>query len=150
MLETRNSVRKYTHICSFRKYTFQQQDSLNFADVSNFLVKNSIFLKKIVPLLKAIVRGLCQRFFSSVFRFCKIKGIVNENVSFTDSAFGIPLQDCSKYAKNQKNDNDVTICRHDAIVNFLTLSCFSCQVQLVVQVSWEYRHWFWSYDNLHL
>ena len=31
--------------------------------------------------------------------------------------------------------------------NFLTLSCFSCQVQLLVQVSCEYHLWYWSYDN---
>ena len=41
MLETW-SVRKYTRICSFRKYTYFQ-GPLNFADVSNFLQKSSIF-----------------------------------------------------------------------------------------------------------
>ena len=41
-----------------------------------------------------------------------------ENVSSTDYAFGIRLPDYSKLSINQKNDNDVTICRHDAIVNF--------------------------------
>ena len=25
--------------------------------------------------------------------------------------------------------------------------CFSCQVWLLVQVSCQYNHWFWSYDN---
>ena len=30
-------ARKYTHICRFRKYTFYYQDSLLFADMSNFL-----------------------------------------------------------------------------------------------------------------
>ena len=36
---------------------------------------------------------------------------------------------CSKLAKNLKNDNDVTIFRHDINVNFfLTSFCFSCQV----------------------
>ena len=63
---------KYTAICSFRKYTFQ--GPLNFTYVSIFLAKNQRFLAKIVPLLKAIVWELCQRFFSSVFNFCKIKG----------------------------------------------------------------------------
>ena len=42
MLETWNLARKYKHIFSFRKYTFQYQGSLNFPDVSVFL-KNSIF-----------------------------------------------------------------------------------------------------------
>ena len=36
--------------------------------------KNQHFLSKIVPLLKAIIRKLCWRFFISVFSFCKIKG----------------------------------------------------------------------------
>ena len=45
-LETRNLVRKYTHIFSFRKYTFYYQDPLNFADVSIFLQKVSIFCLK--------------------------------------------------------------------------------------------------------
>ena len=31
---------------------------------------------------------------------------------------------------------------------FLTLPCFSCQVWLLVQVSCQYRYWFWSYENL--
>ena len=40
----------YTHISSFRKYTFQCQGPLNFADVSIFFTKNQHFLAKIVPL----------------------------------------------------------------------------------------------------
>ena len=71
-LETSNLASKYTHIRNFRKFTFQYQDSLNFADVSIFC-KKSAFLAKIVPLLKAIVWDLCQRYFSSVFSFGKIK-----------------------------------------------------------------------------
>ena len=54
-LETWNLVRKYTHICSFRKYTFYYQDPLNFADVSISFVKSQHILAKIVLLLKAIV-----------------------------------------------------------------------------------------------
>ena len=34
---------KYTHICSFRKYTFYYQDPLHFADVSIF----SVFWQKL-------------------------------------------------------------------------------------------------------
>ena len=64
--ETWNLVRKNTHICSFRKDTFQYQVPLNFANVI-------IFFSIIVPLFKPILRELCQRFFSSVFGFCKIK-----------------------------------------------------------------------------
>ena len=54
MLETWNLVHKDTHICSFRKTTFQCQGHLNFADAS-FFCKKSAFLAKMVPLLKAIV-----------------------------------------------------------------------------------------------
>ena len=55
VLETWNLVRKFTHICSFRKYTFEYQGLLNFAEVSIFFAKNQHFLAKMVPLLKAIV-----------------------------------------------------------------------------------------------
>ena len=48
---------------------------------------------------------------------------INENISFEDSASRIRLPDCSKFAINQKNDNDVTIFRHDVIVKFFKL-CF--------------------------
>ena len=53
-LETWNLVCKHTHVFNFRKYTFQYQDTLNFADVSK---KINIF-GKIVNLLKVIVREL--------------------------------------------------------------------------------------------
>ena len=46
MLETWNLLRKYTHIFSFRKYTFYYQDPHDFADVSNFLQKISILWQK--------------------------------------------------------------------------------------------------------
>ena len=44
-LETSNLARKYKHICSFRKYTFQYQGPLNFADVSIFCKKSAFFGK---------------------------------------------------------------------------------------------------------
>ena len=53
MLETSNLVRKYTHISSFRKYTFQRQGVLNFPDESIY------FAQIVVPLLKVIVCELC-------------------------------------------------------------------------------------------
>ena len=46
MLGTSNLVRKCTHICSFRKYTIYHQSPPNFADVSIFLQKISIFWHK--------------------------------------------------------------------------------------------------------
>ena len=44
-----------THTCNFRKYLFYHQNPLDFADVSIFLQKVSIFGAKIVSLLKALV-----------------------------------------------------------------------------------------------
>ena len=55
MLETLNLARKYTLISSFRKYIFQYQGTANFTDVSFLWQKISVFLAKIVFLLKAIV-----------------------------------------------------------------------------------------------
>ena len=43
---------------------------------------------------------------------------VNENVNFTDYVSGIRLPDCYKLTINPKNDNAITICRHDVIVKF--------------------------------
>ena len=59
LLETWNSARKYTLISSFRNYTSLYQSPLSFADVIIFLPKLSVFLAKIVPLLKAIVWEQC-------------------------------------------------------------------------------------------
>ena len=39
-----------------------------------FFAKNQHFVAKIVPLFKAIVWELCNKFFSYIFSFCKIKG----------------------------------------------------------------------------
>ena len=48
--------------------------------------------------------------------------IINENVSFTDYAFGIRLVNSSKLATNLKNDNDITIYWYDVIFNFFCTS----------------------------
>ena len=68
MLETSNLVRKYTHICSFRKYKPFKQIILHICSfrlfstktflsllMLAFFAKNQRFLAKIVSLLKAIV-----------------------------------------------------------------------------------------------
>ena len=57
MLETSYLPRKYTPICSFRKYTFWWLGPLNFCWCQ------VLFLSKKVPLLKAMVWELCLRFF---------------------------------------------------------------------------------------
>ena len=49
---------------------------------------------------------------------------------------GIRPPDCSKLAKNPKNDNDVTIFRHDVIVNFF----WGCFVSLVKFSYWSKFH----------
>ena len=141
MLETSNLARKYTPICSFRKYTFQCLGPLNFADVRIFLQKISIFCPKKYHYSKQQCES-CVRDFLVLFSvFVRQKVTITENITFADSVSGIRPPDCSKLAKNPKNDNDVTIFRHDVIVNFfLTLFCFSCQVQLLVQVSCQYHH----------
>ena len=46
MLETSNLTRRYTSICSFRKYTFQGLGPLNFANVTIFLQKITVFFPK--------------------------------------------------------------------------------------------------------
>ena len=40
------------------------------------------------------------------------------NIWVLQTASGIWYPDCSKLARNRKNDNDVTNCRHDVIVKF--------------------------------
>ena len=45
MIETWKLVRKYKHICSFRKYNFRYQALVNFAYV-NIFVQNSAFFGK--------------------------------------------------------------------------------------------------------
>ena len=148
MLETSNLARKYTSICSFRKYTFQCPGPLNFADVSIFLPKIHVFCPKKYHYSKQQCES-CVRDFLVLFSvFVRQKVTVTENITSADSVSGIRPVDCSKLAKYPKNDNDITICQHDIIVKlFLMLFCFSCQVQLLVQVSCQYRHWFWNYNN---
>ena len=148
MLEASNLARKYTPICSFRKYVFQCLGPLNFADVSIFLAKNSVFCPKKCLYSKQSCQG-CVRDFLVIFSvFVRQKITITESITFADSVSGIRPPDCSKLAKNPKNDNDVTISRHDVIVTiFLRWFCFSCQVQLLVQVSCQYYHCFWNYDN---
>ena len=67
----------------------------------------------------------CVRALSALFSvFVSLKVIVNENASFTDYASGIQLPDCSKWAINWKNDNDLSIFRHDVLINFFYVVLF--------------------------
>ena len=148
MLETSNLARKYTPICSFRKYTFQCLDLLNFFDVSIFLQEISVFYPKKYLYSKQQCES-CDRYFLGLFSlFVRQKVTITENINFADSVSGIRPRDCSKLAKNRKNDNDVTYFRDDVNVTFFgRFFCFSCQFQVLVQVSCQYHHWFWNYDN---
>ena len=79
---------------------------------------------------KTIYSESCVRDFLVLFSvFVRKKVTITENITFADSVSGIRPPDCSKLAKNPKNNNNVTIFRSDINVNpFLTLFCFSCQV----------------------
>ena len=124
MLEASNLARKYTPICSFRKYTFQCLGPLNFADVSIFLQKNSVFCPKKYLYSKQQCES-CVRDFLVLFSvFVRQKVTITENITFADSVSGIRPPDCSKLAKNPKNDNDVTIFRNDVIIKFIDVVLF--------------------------
>ena len=148
MLETSNLGRKYKLICSFRKYTFQCLGPLNFVDVSLFLQNINFFCPKKDLYSKQQCESCVRDFLVLLSVFVKQQGTITKNTTFADSVSGIRPPDCSKLVKNPKNDNDVTIFRHDVNVKyFLMLFCFSCQVQLLVQVSCQHHHWFWNYDS---
>ena len=148
MLETSDLAGNCTPICSFGKYTLQCLGPLNFANVSIFLQKISVFCPKKYLYSKQQCES-CVRDFLVLFPvFVRQKITVTENLTFADSVSGIRPPDCSKLTRNPKSDNDVTIFRHDINVKFfLTWFCFSLQVQLLVQVSCQYQHGFLNYDK---
>ena len=61
---------------------------------------------------------------------------INKNESFTDCVPGIRFPDCSKLVINLKNNNDITVYRHEVIVNFFWL----CLVFLVWFSYWSKFH----------
>ena len=68
--------------------------------------------------------ALCSRFYRFVFSFCKKNVPMTENITFADSVSGIRPPDCSKFAKNSKNDSGVTIFQHDVKVDFFDVILF--------------------------
>ena len=79
----------------------------------------------------------CVRDFLVLFSvFVRQKVTVTENIISADSVSEIRPPDCSKLAKNPKNDNGVTIFRHDVIVKFFWL----CFVSLVKFSYWSKFH----------
>ena len=74
-----------------------------------------------------------------IFEFCffvRQKFTVTENIPSADFVSGIRPPDCSKLAKNPKNDNNVTIFRHDVIIKFF----WRCFVSLVKFSYWSIFH----------
>ena len=114
MLKTSNMARKQAHIFSFRKYTFQHQGFLNFADVSIFLQKVSIFWQKQYLYSKQQCES-CVRNFQFCFRFLQHKKLL---------FMRIWVPECSKLTINQKNDNEVTIFQHTIIFEFFDVILF--------------------------
>ena len=64
------------------------------------------------------VRAVLEFFLVLFSVFVRLKVTINENISFTDHAFGARPPNCSKLAVNWKNGNGVTVFRHDVIVKF--------------------------------
>ena len=124
MLETSNLALKHMSRCSLRKYTLQCLGPLNFADVSIVLQKISVFCPRKYLYSKEQCES-CVRDFLVLFSvFLRQKVTITENITFADSVSGIRPPDCSKLAKNPKNDNDVTIFRHDVNVKFFDVVLF--------------------------
>ena len=123
MLETSNLARKYTPICNFRKYTFQCLGPLNLADVSIFCKKIAFFVQKNTFTQSNSVRAVTD--FLVLFSvFVKQKVTITQNIIFTDPVSGIQPPDCSKLARNPKNDNEVIIFRR-CFVSLIKFSYWS-------------------------
>ena len=98
-----------------------------------FFAKKSVFCDKDSTYIQTVWE-LCNKFFSYIFNFCKIKVAIIENVSFINYASGIRLPDCSKLAINWKNDNDATTLRK--FINFF----WPCSISLVTFSYWPKFH----------
>ena len=96
---------------------------------ASFTIKQH-FLSKNVPLLKAIVWELCYRVFSSVFSFCKAKGYYYWRHNVCSLCGQNQASGLLQIGTKSKNDNDLTIFRHDVNVKlfwpfFLSIFNFS-------------------------
>ena len=147
MLETSNLARKYAPIYSFRKYTFQCLVCLDFADVSIFFCKKfAVFVQKSTFTQSNNMRAVLE-----IFQFCfqffvRQKVTVAENITLQILCPESGLQTAPNWPKIQK----MTMTSHFSDMTstsiFLTI-CFSCRVQLLVQVSFQYHYQFWNHDN---
>ena len=136
MLEVWNLVRKYAHILDSGYITFSIKTPSILLMPALFCKRSTIFGKNSTFTQSNSMRVMLD--LCSVFGRQKVT--LNENVSFKDHVLGSRSPDCSKVGINWKND--ITIFWHDFIVIFLMFPHFSCQVQLLVQVSCQYHYWF--------
>ena len=115
---------EYTPKFSFRKYIFSYLGTLDFADVSIFLQKIGVFCPKRCHYSKQYCESCIRDFLVLFSVFVRRKVTFTENILFAGSMAGIRPPDCSKLAKNPKNDNDVTIFRNDVIIKFIDVVLF--------------------------
>ena len=136
MLETRNSVDKYT------QYQVTSTKALLILLMSAlFLQKVSIFGKSRTFTQSNSVKAVLE--FLVLFSFfVRQKVTFNESVSFTDYLSGNQLLDFSKLAINQKNDNDGIICKHGIIINFFDVVLFLLSSLVTGPSSCQYHHSF--------
>ena len=100
MLETWYLARKYTHICSFRKYTFGT-NALLILLIATFLCKKSMFFGQNSAFTQSNSVSCVRDFLVLFFSFCKINGYYKWEYNFSTW--------------------------HDRQI-FLTMLCFSCPV----------------------
>ena len=102
MLETSNLARKYTPICSFRKYTFQCLGTIYFADVSIFC-KNQRFCPKKYLYSKQQFQSCVREIFQLFFQFLQYKRLLLLKTQFLQTlCLESGLQIAPKWPKIRK------------------------------------------------
>ena len=105
MLEALNLAHKYTHIFNFKKYVFQYQDFLNFADVSIFTKKPVLFGTNSTFTQSNSMQAVLE-IFQFFFRFVLDRRLLLMKICFTDYTSRMQLSDCPELAINQKTGNE--------------------------------------------
>ena len=158
MLETWNLVRMYTHI------SFNTRNILILLMSASF-GKNQHFVSKIVRLFKAIVWELCNKFFSYIFSFCKIKGYYYWKRKFydlcvRDPAFGLMTM-TSQLSESSSNFFDLAVFLLSSLVtgpSFMSISWLELRKFLLIK-DWPeiWKSWIpqpvfcpvsWDWDKL--
>ena len=101
-----------------------------------FCKKLACFCPKKYLYLKQYCESCVEDFLFPFSVFVRKKVTFTENITFADSVSGIRPLDLCKLTKNPKNDNDVTIFRHDVNVKFF----WRCFVSLVKFSYWSKFH----------